>query len=130
MNKFDTKRNGVQIRILETGEEFNSIQACADYLGVDVRWLGNVSRGNDGLCTCHGYHIIRVDSPRQNFDITKSEYRGRPGVKVQIVETGEVFDSILSCSKAVDCNVSIIHDILHNNNNRKSYKGLHFKFAD
>ena len=130
MHNYNTKRDGVRVKILETGECFNSIQACADYLGVNVHWLGSVTRGNDGLCTCHGYHIIRLDSPRENSDITRTEYRGRPGVRVQVVETGEVYDSILACSKALDCSVSIIHDILHNNNNRHSYKVLHFKFAD
>ena len=71
MNFWDTKRDGVRIRILETGEEFNSITACANYLGVNPRWLGKVARGNDNLCTCHGYHLIRVDDPRLNYDIYK-----------------------------------------------------------
>lgn len=38
MNEFDTKRDGIPVRIVETGEEFNSIQACANRLNVDAKW--------------------------------------------------------------------------------------------
>ena len=130
MSFWDTKRDGVRIRILETGEEFNSITACANYLGVNPSWLGKVARGNDNLCTCHGYHLIRVDDPRLNYDIYKNEYRGRRGKKVQIVETGETFDSISECAKSIDGSPGTIHDILHGKRNRVSHKGFHFKTLD
>lgn len=39
MSDFDTKRDGVRCEIIETGEVFNSLQACADRLGVSARWL-------------------------------------------------------------------------------------------
>ena len=130
MDKFNTKRNGVRVKILETGEEFNSIQACADYLNVDARWLGNVVRGERGLRTCHGYHIERVDSSGNNVDIRRTEYRGRPGQRVKIVETGEVFESITDCASALNGSAGTIHDVLHKNRNRTAYKGLHFKIAD
>ena len=56
-----TKRDGVRVRIVETGEEFNSIQSCADYLGVNAHWLGEVVRNNRGLRTCHRYHVVVAD---------------------------------------------------------------------
>ena len=58
MNEFDTKRDGIPVRLVETGEEFNSIQACANRLNVDAKWLGKVVRGETGFNTCHGYHIV------------------------------------------------------------------------
>ena len=82
----NTKRDGVKVRIVETGEEFNSIQSCANYLGVNAHWLGQVVKGNRGLRTCRGYHIVAVDGSDNNLYL--NEYRGRPGVKVEIVETG------------------------------------------
>ena len=33
LNSFNTKRKGVAVTIVETGEKFNSIKACADYIG-------------------------------------------------------------------------------------------------
>lgn len=130
MNYWNTERDGVRVRILETGEEFNSIAACANYLGVNASWLGKVARGDNGLCTCHGYHIVRVDEPRLNYDIYKTEYRGRRGKKVQIVETGEIFDSISECAKAIKGSPGTIHDILYGKRNRQTHKGLHFNLVD
>lgn len=127
MNYWNTKRDGVKVRILETGEEFNSIVACANYLGVNSSWLGQVSRGKNNLSTCHGYHIVRVDDPRIDYDISKTEYRGRPGQKVQIVETGDIFDSITDCAKSINGSTGTIHDILNNNRSRNTHKGYHFK---
>lgn len=130
MNKYNTKRKGVTVRIVETGEVFNSMQACADHLGVDVRWLANVVRGEHGLRTIHGYHVVPITDTRTIMDIDQTEYRGRPGTRVRIVETGEVFNSILDCAEAIHGSAGSIHDALHNNRNRTTYQGLHFEFAD
>lgn len=53
--------NKVRVRIVETGQEFNSIKECAEYLGV------NPNRVNRSLSGCragqrlHGVHIEYVD---------------------------------------------------------------------
>lgn len=130
MNTFNTKRDGTSVRIVETGEVFNSIQACADKLEVDARWLGNVVRGERGLHTIHGYHVTRSTDTRTIDEINQIDRRGRPGQKIRIVETGEIFNSISDCAKAIDGSVGTIHDALHNNRNRTTYRGLHFEFAD
>ena len=54
MGEFDTKRNGVPVKILETGEEFNSIKACADAIGGNASCVSRVVNGSKGYCTCHG----------------------------------------------------------------------------
>ena len=119
-----TKRDGVRVRIVETGEEFNSIQSCADYLGVNAHWLGQVVRGDRGLKTCHGYHVVFADE-EQDLYFGRTEYRGRPGVPVEIVETGEMFDSITDCAEYINGSAGTIHHVL--TGNRKSHKGYHFK---
>ena len=63
-NNFCTKRNGVPVVIFETGEEFNSIQACADYINADPKWVGKVARGEPGYNTCHGYRNIPYYEPQ------------------------------------------------------------------
>ena len=124
---WNSGRPGVRVIIKETGEEFNSIRACADHLDVDPGWLSKVVRGADGLCTCHGYHVVTTDDPRIDRDIEQIEHRGRKGKRVRIVETGERFDSISDCAKAINGSVGTIHDVLYGNRNRTTYKGLHFE---
>ena len=120
MSDFDTKRDGVRCEIIETGEVFNSLQACADRLGVSARWLNRVSQGK-GLYSVHGYHIKRSD-------IKPSVNRcGRPGVKVRCIETGEVYNSITSCAEAIGGTPSRIHDIIHGSKYRHTHHGLHFE---
>lgn len=126
---YKTKRDGVRVRIVETGEEFNSIRACAFRLGVDVTWLGKVTRGNNGLSTCKGYHIIRVEDPRSNYDISRKEYRGRKGRAVQIVETGETFNSISECADAIGGSAGSICEILRGHNRRETHMGYHFEYV-
>lgn len=126
---WEPKRNGIRLLIKETGEEFNSIRACASYLGVDVSWLGKVTRRSNGYCTCHGYHIIRLDEPDylENYDYDKTEYRGRRGLKIKIVETGETFNSVTECARAINGSPGTIYDAIHNKRCRKTHKGFHFE---
>ena len=42
MGEFDTKRNGIPVKVLETGEEFNSIKACADAIGGNASCVSRV----------------------------------------------------------------------------------------
>ena len=107
MSDFDTKRDGVRCEIIETGEVFNSLQACADRLGVSARWLNRVIKRSD---------------------IKPSVNRGgRPGVKVRCIETGEVYNSITSCAEAIGGTPSRIHDIIHGSKYRHTHHGLHFE---
>ena len=124
----NTKRDGVRVRIVETGEEFNSIQSCADYLGVNAHWLGQVVRNNRGLRTCHGYHVVQVDDYNDNLYFDRTEYRGRPGIKIRIVETGEVFDSITDCAEHINGSTGTIHHVL--TGQRNTHKGYHFELVD
>lgn len=128
MGRLYLKRNGVEVRIIETGKVFPSIQECAEYLGVNPTWLGKVVRGEKGCCTCHGYHIVRTDGLCGRVDVTKSEHRGRPGMRVKIIETGEEFDSLTECAEAIGGNPAKIYEVLHGLNHRHSHRGYTFTF--
>lgn len=123
MGEFDTKRNGIPVKILETGEEFNSIRACADAIGGNATCISRVVNGNKGYCTCHGFHILRIGRDSE----TRTDKRGRPGIEVQIVETGKTYASIEKCAKDINGSPTAIKDILRQQNNRVSHKGYHFK---
>ena len=82
MGRLYNKRDGVEVKIVETGEVFSSMQSCAEHLGVNPTWLAKVVRGETGYCTCRGYHIIRTDGLYATVDTTKLEHRGRPGIRV------------------------------------------------
>ena len=127
---YEPKRKGVNIMVAETGEVFDSIASCANKLGVNTSWLGKVSRGTNGLSTCHGMHIVRIDDPRPNYDISKKEYRGRKGRKVRIVETGEIYNSLSDCANSINGSSGTIYDILKGNRSRHTHKGFHFESVD
>lgn len=122
MSEFDTKRDGIPVKILETGEVFNSIQACANRLRVDAKWLGKIVRRESGLKTCHGYHVIcDIDTysiyPRINI-------LGRPGQKVGIVESGEEFHSARECARSINGDHK---SVLRAARENREYKERHFK---
>lgn len=119
-----TKRDGVKVMILETGQEFNSIQSCADYLGVHVNWIKNILNDVDPHKVCHGYHIVRIGKQLPDYDLTKHDYRGRPGIRVMIVETGEIFESISDCAYHINGSTGRICDVL--NRTKDTYRGMHF----
>ena len=87
MGEFDTKRNGIPVKILETGEEFNSIKACADAIGGNASCVSRVVNGGKGYCTCHGFHISKAGEESE----VRTDQRGRPGIGVQIIETGKTY---------------------------------------
>lgn len=121
MSEFDTKRDGIPVRIVETGEEFNSIQACADRLGVSTKWLARVVRGETGFNTCHGYHVIPIGECR---DDREQKGKGRPGRKVGILESGEEFPSARECAKSIKGDHK---SVLRAARKNREYKERHFK---
>lgn len=126
VNIYDTKRSGVPVQIIETGEIFNSIQACADKLGVGASWVNAVTNSHTNVCTCHGYHIIRLDSDSY---ISKKKHVGRPSIPVRIPETGKQYSSITECAKAVNGSTGAISEILCKKGVRKTHKGFHYEYA-
>lgn len=128
MEQFKTKRDGTKVKILETGQEFNSVQACADYLGVNVKWIHAILGKTDRHKVCRGYHIVRVDAPLPDYDLTKHDYRGRPGRRVRILETGEEFDSVAECANYINGSTGRICDVI--NGHYETYRGLHFIAID
>lgn len=118
------KRDGVKVMILETGQEFNSIQSCADFLNVNVNWIKNILNESDPHKVCHGYHIVRVGEQLPDYDLAINDYRGRPGIRIKIVETGEIFESISDCAYYINGSVGKICEVL--NGVKDTYRGMHF----
>lgn len=112
-----TYRPGVKVMIIETGEVFDSIASCAEYIGGDPSNISKLVRGEYGYITIHGYHIVKV-----------GEYAMcRMKERIMIVETGEIFETIRECAKAIDGSPSAICEILNCRNGRITHKGYHFK---
>ena len=72
MGEFDTKRNGIPVKILETGEEFNSIKACADAIGGNASC---VSRVVNGMGSIFQKLVKNLKSARISEDVQELEYR-------------------------------------------------------
>ena len=57
----------------------------------------------------------------------KNPNAGRPGKRVRILETGEVFDSILDCERAIGGNNRHICDCL--SGRQHTHRGYHFEYV-
>lgn len=74
--------------------------------------------------------ISRSDNIKRAFEMGlahghKGPNAGTPPRKVQIVETGEVFDSQAECARAINGSVGAISQCV--NNKKEKYRGMHFK---
>lgn len=58
-SNYKNKLSGIVIRIVETGETFETRTACAKYLGVSVGMISTVLTGRSK--TCKGYHLELVE---------------------------------------------------------------------
>ncbi len=126
----EVTRLGVPVRIIETGEEFASIQACALHLGVSYSYLQTVVSGtapSRERYTCRGYHVVRIDGLGPDPDLNKKGHIGRPGIPVRIVETGEEFDSIRACAEAIGGKSARISEIIHHKPYRHTHLGFQFE---
>lgn len=108
LNKMTTS-----IRIVETGEVFDSINECARSIGA--------SRKNIAMClndkyqrnSCKGFHFEYVNRTELSTD----------SIPIKIIETGEIFKSARECERAINGSHT---DILNAVRNGTPYKGLHF----
>lgn len=78
-------------------------------------------------------YLTRSDNVKRAFEMGlakphRSDNAGAPPRRVQIVETGEVFDSQADCARAIGGSVSSISQCV--NGKRNKHKGLHFKRVD
>lgn len=112
-----TYRPGVKVMVIETGDVFDSIAECAEWVGGDPSNISKMLRGTSGYLTVHGYHIVKVDDCQMC----------RMKERVMIVETGEIFETIKDAAKAIDGSPSAICEILNRRNGRITHKSYHFK---
>lgn len=56
----------------------------------------------------------------------KNPNAGRKGIPFQIIETGEIFNSLEECEKRIDGNDTCIWDCLHGR--QKTHRNYHFKY--
>lgn len=105
----------VPVRLVETGEIFESIKECSDVIGATPSVVSNVVNKRYGYVSVQGYHVVRADE----------EYIPKP--QIMINETGEVFPNFRACAIAIDGVPSGIHETIHGR--RKSYKGYTFSYV-
>lgn len=105
----------VPVRIVETGEVFDSIKECADVIGGTPSVVSNVVNKRYGYVSVQGYHVVRADE----------DYI--PRRQIMINETGEIFPNFRACAVAIGGVPSGIHETIHGR--RKSYKGYTFSYV-
>ena len=110
---------------IETGEEFLTIQKAITTYGNSVR------AALDNKCElAYGYHWIfkdDIDSLNKFSTLYKSNIKHSKKKPVMCIETGEIFDSYQSASKAYGA--GIIHVLKNRPGYSKAY-GYHWKYVE
>lgn len=76
MGEFDTKRNGIPVKILETGEEFNSIKACADAIGGNASCVSRVVNGGSSRGLVLGMNAMQQSAYNSGYALGQAAVRG------------------------------------------------------
>ena len=105
------------IRIIETGEIFNSINECARAINGDPENIRQCAEGRFGRSKCCGYHF-------EFLEISDNKHLPK---KIRIVETGEEFDSARECERAIEGNHRAIVKAAESG---KTYNDLHFEIIE
>lgn len=105
------------IRIVETGEVFNSISECARAIDGDPENIRQCLYDKYARQTCRGYHFEWIE---------KCEPVRSPK-KIRIKETGEVFNSARDCERAIG---GAHRSIVVAAATGKPYNDLHFEIVE
>lgn len=71
-------------------------------------------------------HGLTSHAPSYGMLGKKNPNGGRKGIPFRIVETGEIFNTLTECAKAIDGNDTCIWDCL--NGRQKTHKNYHFEY--
>lgn len=103
------------VRVLETGEVYDSINDCARDIGG--------SRKNIAMCLNPKYS--RNAHMGRHFELVEPTALTTSPKPVRVIETGEVFGSVRDCARHIDgSHMNIVQAI----ENDRAYKDLHFEF--
>lgn len=105
------------IKIVETGETFNSINECARAIGGDPENIRQCLNDKYPRQVCCGYHFEMIDRCEPV----------RAPKKIKIKETEEVFESARECERAIGGHHRNITKAAASG---KPYNGLHFEIVD
>lgn len=110
LNKLQTS-----VRIVETGEVFNSVSECARAIGGSSKNIRQCINPKYNRNTHRGYHFEEVEPTRMSTSPRA----------LRIKETGEIFYSARECSRAIDGSHTQILKAIEKNG---SYKDLHYEY--
>ena len=105
------------VKIVETGETYNSINECA-------RAIDGSSK-NIALCLNPKYQ--RNTHKGYHFEIVEQTELSTAPRLIRVIETGEIYNSVRECAREIGGNhYNILQAIEHD----RPYKDLHFEFLD
>ena len=107
----------IPIKIAETGETFDTIEDCARSIDGDSELIRQCINPKYSRKTHKGFH----------FEPLKDPSTDRTAFNVRIVETGETFDSVRECERAIHGGHTQIMKAIKNGG---VYKDLHFEIVD
>lgn len=124
--------NRTPVRVVESGEVFESIKECARAIGGDDTRIVNCLHGD--LKTHLGLTFEYADNKSINakddmHSISRSYVTKRPYARpVRVVETGEEYPSIGACARAIGGDQGTISACL--SGRHKTHHNYHYEYAD
>ena len=112
------------VRIVETGEIFRSQNECARHIGGSASGIHDCKTGRH--TTHRGYHFEFQDDNGEWYAIDRPLKDNR--VRVKVIETGNVYDSISNCARAIGgsaCGIQSCKD-----GRQKKHHNYHFEFLE
>lgn len=120
--------NSKPVRVIETGEVFGSIKECARAIDGDDRHIGQCLRGDAkthrGLTFEYAdetdINVTERDSISKNYASARTHRK-----RVRIVETGNVYGSLVECAEAISGDAASISACLAGTHH--THRGYHFE---
>lgn len=138
MIKSSTESVKKPVKILETGDKFESSKACDKFLGKPDGFTDSIiSRVHDGYCSTLNIHIKRIskeefaesESNKEEVDKVSTINRGllHASKCVKVIETGICFNSMTACDKFHNFAEGATGDCINNHQGYFAKAGLHFE---
>lgn len=138
-NELHAHRNGLKhgpkrrpVKVVESGETFPSVKACARAINGSDHCITECLRGNYARYMGLRFEYANVDPDEVELSdgrLTRECAVRKPYKKsVRVVETGEIFSSIRECARAIGGNQATISECL--NGRHKSHHGYHYEWVE
>ena len=120
--RMSKEKNPKSRKVVYGDKVFNTIEDCAEFLGVDRNKITRWINGETIIPEVHLLNRIRFMDESPNYKTTKIK---RTGFGVKVLYNGMVYDSIKDCAQEIGVSPSVLKEWLNGENGiKKNYSYL------